>query len=108
MTAVSDRLKRAREQAGYSTATAFAETNNIVTATYRSHENGARGVGVDDIERYAQLLAVSPAWIAFGTGEMSQDDIASRLSRLESSVSRIERLLSRGLRIVASADTVTE
>jgi SOS-response transcriptional repressor LexA len=67
MTETADeRLRLARQQAGYRSAAAAAEANGWKVPTYRSHENGARGYDADDATRYGQAFRVSRAWLMTG------------------------------------------
>lgn len=54
-----DRLRRAREAKGYKTASAFAAAHDITESTYRSAENGARGLTLVAAKQYAPLLGVT-------------------------------------------------
>jgi len=68
---VSDRLRRAREAAGFETARAAADSIGIPTATYTQHENGIRGLPAGKARLYAHAFAVTPEWLLYGRGEMS-------------------------------------
>jgi phage repressor protein C with HTH and peptisase S24 domain len=63
------RLQFARENAGFENATdaarAFAWNEN----TYRSHENGERGLRPAVAERYAKAFRTSAAWLLTGEGD---------------------------------------
>jgi SOS-response transcriptional repressor LexA len=62
------RLRFAREQAGYRSAADFSRANGITEVTYRAHENGQNGLKVDVAERYARLLGnCTAAWLLTGT-----------------------------------------
>lgn len=62
-----DRLKRARKEAGYATATAFHTKHGIPQSTYSMHESGRRPLDVPTAEKYGRLLNVSPAWLLYGS-----------------------------------------
>lgn len=64
----SDRLRVAREKAGYDSAAAFTEAHGITESTYRSHENGTRGLTMAAAKQYAPLLGVEWLWLLEGTG----------------------------------------
>lgn len=53
-----ERLKKAREAAGYPSASAFANANGLTVSTYVSHENGTRGLTVSAAKRYAAILGI--------------------------------------------------
>lgn len=65
----SERLKKAREDAGYSEAAAAARAMDINTQTYAGHENGSRGFKRDSADRYAQKFNVSLEWLLTGRGD---------------------------------------
>jgi len=66
---VSDRLKHAREAAGYESARAAADAIGIPAATYTQHENGIRGLPAGKARLYAHAFAVTPEWLLYGRGE---------------------------------------
>ncbi|WP_170294947.1 LexA family transcriptional regulator [Roseospira navarrensis] len=66
MDTAADRLRRARRQAGFATATDAALALGWNPNTYKSHENGTRGLRGPILERYARGFGVSPAWLQFG------------------------------------------
>ena len=67
MSGASDRLRRAREKAGYSSAKAAAEAMGVPVATYIQHENGSRGFPASRAERYARFFRVAPEWLLYGS-----------------------------------------
>lgn len=69
MQTAADRLKWARERAGYETAKSFADAHGIPQGTYANHESGGRGLREKPARRYARLLDVSAAWLLTGDGE---------------------------------------
>lgn len=73
----ADRLKQARELRGYATPTEAAEAFGWPAVTYRSHENGTRGLKPDVAARYAKALKVEPTWILYGDGEEPKVDDAA-------------------------------
>lgn len=62
----AERLKQAREAAGFGSAAAFARAAGAAEATYRSHENGARDLTIAAAKRYARGLRRSWEWLMFG------------------------------------------
>jgi SOS-response transcriptional repressor LexA len=70
MTEPKDRLKMARQKAGFDSPTdaarAFKELN---INTLISNENGNRPISRKAAEKYAKLFEVDPGWILFGTEE---------------------------------------
>jgi SOS-response transcriptional repressor LexA len=65
----SDRLRHAREQAHYATASDAARAMGIEEPTYLGHENGNRGLGRAG-QRYARFYGVSLDWLLDGRGSM--------------------------------------
>lgn len=71
MTTSNDRLKQARENAGYDTAQAAADAFGWKVGAYRHHENGSQGRGIPakSALQYARAFRVRPEWILWGEGE---------------------------------------
>lgn len=67
MTDKSERLRIARERAGYSSAKEAAEAMGISVATYIQNENGTRGYPSGKAERYGKFFRVKPEWLLYGT-----------------------------------------
>ncbi len=67
-----ERLKKAREHAGYGSASSAAKALGIAVSTYLSHENDSRDFDADYAKRYARRYNVSAEWLLWGEGEMSQ------------------------------------
>jgi len=66
---LAQRLKQAREKAGYPTAKAAVDAmNGVKLFTYRQHENGTRGVPRDAAVRYARFFRVPVEWLLTGRG----------------------------------------
>ena len=68
MQEIASRLRWARKQAGYETATDAAHAFGWAVPTYSAHENGSRGLRVDKARRYAQAFRVSLLWLLTGEG----------------------------------------
>jgi transcriptional regulator with XRE-family HTH domain len=66
MSDASERLKRAREKSGYSSAKAAAEAMGVSVPTYIQHENGTRGYPASRAARYARFFRVKPEWLLYG------------------------------------------
>ncbi|WP_159437987.1 XRE family transcriptional regulator [Pseudovibrio ascidiaceicola] len=67
--AFKDRLKTAREKAGFASAADAADALGIKIPTYTHHENGTRKPKTDAIERYARFFGVAATWLMFGKNE---------------------------------------
>ena len=64
--AAADRLRQAREAAGFSTPKEAAAALGVPYPTYYAHEKGTRKFG-DVAEQYARRFKVNLAWLVFGT-----------------------------------------
>ncbi len=69
------RLQTARQRAGFENATDAARAFGWNENTYRSHENGERGLKKDIAEKYARAFGVSPAWLLTGEGVAQRKNI---------------------------------
>jgi phage repressor protein C with HTH and peptisase S24 domain len=67
-----ERLKEARQKAGYKTATAAIDAFGWSSSTYRAHENGQNGFKPSDAELYGKAYRVSPSWLLLGEGDALQ------------------------------------
>lgn len=66
MSEKSDRLRLAREQAGFTTAAEAAERFGWTVTTYRHHENGTRNFPDATAMEYAKKFKVTPEWLILG------------------------------------------
>lgn len=57
------RLRRARIDAGYSSAQSAAEAYGWPAAAYRHHENGTRGFDFASAQRYGKAFKVHASWL---------------------------------------------
>ena len=73
MTDKADRLKQARERAGYTSARMAAEAMGVSVASYTQHENGLRGFKDDTATRYAAFFRVTVEWLIFGNISLTSD-----------------------------------
>jgi DNA-binding XRE family transcriptional regulator len=64
---ISDRLKQARIRAGFRSASEAANNYGWTNSTYAAHENGTRGVKVEDAKKYALAFRTDPGYLLFGT-----------------------------------------
>lgn len=65
---MAERLRRAREKAGYRTATDAINKLKWPSSAYRAHENGQNNFRADTAEQYAEAYGVSAAWLLLGDG----------------------------------------
>ena len=70
---IHDRLRWAREQAGYTSASSAAEAMGVPSPTYMAHENGSRGFR-SRADRYATFYRVSLHWLLTGVGSARGGD----------------------------------
>ncbi len=63
---VGNRLKTAREAAGYSSPQAFCKKHHFPIIEYQQHENGERPIRASDAVYYCELLSVSLNWLLLG------------------------------------------
>lgn len=68
---IKDRLKAARERAGYATAADAARAFGWKEPTYTAHENGSRGVKARRAEAYSRAFRVRLPWLLTGDGSMT-------------------------------------
>lgn len=68
----NERLRFAREQAGFSDATEAANRFGWGVSTYRSHENGSRNFTKDGAQKYGRAFRVSPEWLLLGVGDCAK------------------------------------
>jgi SOS-response transcriptional repressor LexA len=59
----AERLRAAREKAGYSSAADAARAYGWKEAAYRHHENGTRGFGPDAASKYGRAFKTTPGWL---------------------------------------------
>lgn len=71
----ADRLRTARERAGYPTPTEAANAFGWNPVTYRAHENGQNGLRPDPARRYAKAFRVSAAWLLTGESGAHKNNI---------------------------------
>jgi transcriptional regulator with XRE-family HTH domain len=94
------RLKEARAAAGFPKAKNFVDRYGVKPGTYSGHEAGTRNLDLETVERYAELLQVRAAWLAFGEEPMKENGsvpegdeentpLAERVSQLTASINNL-------------------
>lgn len=63
---MGERLKRAREQAGFTSARAAASHHGWGLSTYAAHENGQNEFSADKAKVYGRAFKVPPSWLLTG------------------------------------------
>lgn len=71
MSKISDRLRKLRIDAGFESGREVARRFGWNENTYRSHENGSRGVPRDALFEYAKAYKVDVSWLVTGVHESS-------------------------------------
>lgn len=105
MSQLSDRLRSAREAAGFKRAVHAAESLGVKTPTYIAHENGGRTPDVDALAHYSRRFRVSIDWLVTGkTKGINEMSVKLAASALFSALPR-EALVS--LEPDALAETMT-
>lgn len=66
----NERLRLAREAAGFATAVDAADALGVPRSTYIGHENGHRGFPAKRAPTYARRFKVSEEWLLYGKGDM--------------------------------------
>lgn len=80
---IRERLRKARK-AKYPSAREAAESLGWVYPTYSSHENGSRGIPLEEIPKYARAFGVKREWLAFGIGDEAEEDgIVTQIPRYD-------------------------
>lgn len=70
----ADRLKKARIDAGFSSAREAALAMDMKYETYNQHENGTRGFPASRAEVYARRFRVAAEWLLYGKGDAASTD----------------------------------
>lgn len=70
---MSDRLRIARENAGFNSARSAALAIGVNPSTYGAHENGQNNFKPKDAEFYAAAFKVSAAWLLTGEAVTEED-----------------------------------
>ncbi|MBF0372211.1 MAG: helix-turn-helix transcriptional regulator [Alphaproteobacteria bacterium] len=83
-----DRLKLARERAGLSGAKEASDKFGWNENTYKSHENGNRGIPLEAAKKYGRAFQVLPWWILTGAG----DDLLAEADELVEPRSILEEI----------------
>lgn len=85
-----DRLRSARERAGFESAAEASRSFGWPESRYRHHENGTRGIPLKHAEAYGRAFKVSPAWIV---GFKTDQNLSTR-EKLQSSLLTLDEILS--------------
>ena len=80
-------MREARIAAGFEDATKAAERFGWNVISYRSHENGIRGIKPTVGKAYAKAFKVSQAWLMTGEGLMNSPGIDAEIMDLPPAIS---------------------
>jgi transcriptional regulator with XRE-family HTH domain len=102
----ADRLREAREVAGFTGATEVAENFGWNKNTYKSHENGIRGISAKKARQYARGLRTTPEWILYerGPGPLNRVQKETIKDRILPDEETLELSIRQALRFAASRD----
>jgi hypothetical protein len=82
-------LAYARHKAGFKQATDAARHFGFNENTYRSHENGARGIGKKSAAMYAKAFKVQLVWLLYNQGYMKPGQESLENSGLSDAEKRV-------------------
>ena len=81
-----ERLRLARQRAGFRSAAEAARALKVPYGTYSGHEAGSRGFNLDDAVAYAETFQVGVYWLAFGENDDAKGGVdVAYLGRIEAS-----------------------
>jgi transcriptional regulator with XRE-family HTH domain len=63
---MGERLKKAREKAGYTSASEFCKEHSFTVEHYQEHEIGQRGIKASFAQRYCKALKIPLDWLILG------------------------------------------
>ena len=70
---IGRRLRSAREEAGFATATEAARTLRLHKQNVQDHEAGRRGITVAQLDFYAKKYNVNFEWLGTGRGPVREE-----------------------------------
>ncbi len=73
---LNERLRVARQRAGFESAAKAAEALGVQYSTYAGHENGSSGFPAKRGELYARRFKVRFEWLMNGSGPMADAELA--------------------------------
>lgn len=96
MRSPNERLRIARENAGFETAVEAARALGVPQSTYIGHENGHRGFPAKRAPAYARKFKVSEEWLLYGKGDGPEPSVLPTVSQLEQMVDAAMREMPIG------------
>lgn len=88
MTEKHERLRQARVNAGFDTASAAASALRVTASTYRAHENGQNDFQLPEAELYGSKFGVSPFFLLTGKVGLAANDSAPPINDSPNAVMR--------------------
>ncbi len=79
----NERLKIARQNAGYATTVDAAAALGMPQSTYAGHENGLRGFPASRAPSYARKFKVTEEWLLYGKGAATISEEAEIIETAE-------------------------
>lgn len=77
------RLVHARHRlAGVKSAAEASRLLRVAYPTYAAHENGTRGYGPEEADRYAKAFKVDREWLVWGVGNPRGPSVVDKLAQL--------------------------
>ena len=89
---MSQRLRNARLNAGFASATQAILHYSFRGSTYRAHENGQNRFNIEYAKHYAKAFNVSPSWLLIGEGDIANTPTSiTKQSKKSNNSQRIKR-----------------
>ncbi len=63
---IHQRLQQSRKKRGFARAKDASDAFGWKYPTYAGHENGSRGIKIDEVLKYSSAFSINPSWLAFG------------------------------------------
>lgn len=86
-----ERLRAARRAAGFKTQRSACKHFGWNENTYRSHENGPRGIGKRAAIEYARTFGVSVTWLLTGVDDPREMPAKDQIETFAEEVERLKR-----------------
>jgi hypothetical protein len=102
----ADRLREAREAAGFTGPTEVAVNFGWNKNTYKSHESGIRGISTKKARQYARGFRTTPEWILYerGPGPLNREQKENAKYPIFLDLETLELSIRQALRLVVSRD----
>jgi transcriptional regulator with XRE-family HTH domain len=84
-----ERLRIAIERSPIKNRSAFTTAAPIQPAQLYRYETGEQSPRLEDVERWAELLGVSPAWLAYDDGDAAEPDVSPQDAELQAAAAKV-------------------